>query len=928
MTDPWLSAQQRADEQWVQLDAQLQAVIAAAIAETLAKLWRLVLGERVTVTAAAQPPAFDGAEQAARETWIQALTRWVRPIVFAHYARQYLERDDAEAADAPTRARDAWWADTLSRVEETADRLVLAVRASVQDHPTESIDALRDRVARTLGLDAPSAALRDQIADLEARLAAFSPLTAAQRDELLVRRVRLQAEMFRIQASGARSRAYTALAQVLPAQADQFRELARSSSRSAGDMTKVRKELAAIDERLYRSKRPATAEAAAEEADLHERRRRLYRDVEASDETWRNTARRIARTESTNVLNEATLQRGLDAEADVGERLVKVWLSARDERVRPTHRASYSTVDADGTVREHAGAHGQVVGIREKFRVGDGFLDRPGDPNGPLEEVIQCRCSIAVLTESEHTEIAAVLAAATPQEDSVTATVLEQPDLADLPPVMWHGVIAVEGIYTGDGRKFAEGSIRTQALPMPIRFVREDWGGHQGAVVTANMEAGRRYQGFIRAWGTFADGAFTPEVDEVQGLMATRMMRGISIDGDDVLASQFSLETDAEGNLFEVYDSLRLRSSTLVAIPAFDEAEVFLGPPPAEWLLEGEALAEEQNDPETVPFEPEDLDALVADVSRVPEQLAEYWTSGEGAAKIRWGESGDFDRCRRQLSEHVSPGQVSGTCANLHHRATGQWPGQAAGRALTAALEGIKFTADDFAPRELAEPTPITITDDGQVFGHIALWSSCHTGYSDMCVTPPKSRTGYAMFHTGAVRLADGTDLPVGKLTVGAGHANPRAGLRNAAAHYDNSALQAAVVRASEDVHGIQVAGLVIPGTAPETVEELRRSPISGDWRAYQGNLELVAALGVNVPGFAVPRPLVASLEGRQISLVAAGGVPRSIEERVLELTASVGLDPASKAAALAASLPPLTPAELNARVAAQAARITLNEEA
>lgn len=58
------------------------------------------------------------------------------------------------------------------------------------------------------------------------------------------------------------------------------------------------------------------------------------------------------------------------------------------------------------------------------------------------------------------------------------------------------------------------------------------------------------------------------------------------------------------------------------------------------------------------------------------ERLMAYWASGEGAAKIGWGVDGDFERCRTELGKHVSPGIVSGLCANLHHRALGVWPGQ------------------------------------------------------------------------------------------------------------------------------------------------------------------------------------------------------------------------------------------------------------
>lgn len=59
------------------------------------------------------------------------------------------------------------------------------------------------------------------------------------------------------------------------------------------------------------------------------------------------------------------------------------------------------------------------------------------------------------------------------------------------------------------------------------------------------------------------------------------------------------------------------------------------------------------------------------------ERLMEYWAHGEGAAKIKWGVPGDFDRCVVQLGEHVPPGMVKGLCSNLHRRATGKNPGDA-----------------------------------------------------------------------------------------------------------------------------------------------------------------------------------------------------------------------------------------------------------
>lgn len=60
---------------------------------------------------------------------------------------------------------------------------------------------------------------------------------------------------------------------------------------------------------------------------------------------------------------------------------------------------------------------------------------------------------------------------------------------------------------------------------------------------------------------------------------------------------------------------------------------------------------------------------------RIPSQLGTYWTRGPGAAKIRWGTDGSFDRCVRLLRPKVPARiDVKGLCANLHKRATGQWP--------------------------------------------------------------------------------------------------------------------------------------------------------------------------------------------------------------------------------------------------------------
>jgi HK97 family phage prohead protease len=60
----------------------------------------------------------------------------------------------------------------------------------------------------------------------------------------------------------------------------------------------------------------------------------------------------------------------------------------------------------------------------------------------------------------------------------------------------------------------------------------------------------------------------------------------------------------------------------------------------------------------------------------LPHQLAAWWEHGPGAAKIRWGEGGDFDRCVRLAVEeaHMDPERAKGFCAERHHAVLGIWP--------------------------------------------------------------------------------------------------------------------------------------------------------------------------------------------------------------------------------------------------------------
>lgn len=184
----------------------------------------------------------------------------------------------------------------------------------------------------------------------------------------------------------------------------------------------------------------------------------------------------------------------------------------------------------------------------------------------------------------------------------------------------------------------------------------------------------------------------------------------------------------------------------------------------------------------------------------------------------------------------------------------------------------LRPPAEWFDDPKLDRPTNVTVNDDGRVFGHVAPWRGCHTGYAGRCVPPPRSRTGYAHFHVGRVETAEGDLISIGKLTLASGHADIHDSSAAARRHYDNSAAVAAFVRAGEDAHGVWIAGALRPGVSPEQIQDLLANPLSGDWR----NGEMVAAHAVPVPGF----PIL------QASAIGADGE----EETALILTSTVGL--------------------------------------
>jgi hypothetical protein len=101
---------------------------------------------------------------------------------------------------------------------------------------------------------------------------------------------------------------------------------------------------------------------------------------------WQNRAVVIARTETMGALNGGRLDAFKAYAEDEDESLEKLWLATEDRRTRPTHRA----------------ADGQRVPLGGAFTVGGFSIEFPGDPTGPAQEIIQCRCTMLLVEPGEE----------------------------------------------------------------------------------------------------------------------------------------------------------------------------------------------------------------------------------------------------------------------------------------------------------------------------------------------------------------------------------------------------------------------------------------------------------------------------------------------------------------------------------------------
>jgi hypothetical protein len=491
-----------------------------------------------------------------------------------------------------------------------------------------------------------------------------------------------------------------------------------------------------------------------------------------------------------------------------------------------------------------------------------------------------------------------------------TSTTTE-PDPRGTTVTRWRSLIApYPPAKTGDKRRFAPGALTNRDLPLPVKWQRTDAGGHSTSVVVATMDRVEYADEGVYGEGLLLnpDASKLPRLAEDVGearLLVEKKAIGPSVDLDDMefrtLEEEGEFADDSPEGAgrpeIEVTKG-RISAITLVQIPAFAEVhgmeltEVDADEYAASLTASGAvvdrwACMEVEERPNWSP------EAFLRRL-RVPgEQQAALLAS---AFVYDDGETRAFpvadlvdgrlalvpQAVARSIAVLAELGHrvavpasemsaVRGTLTRLAARCGVEAPPWAEPEpdALVAAGAPSVVQRSAFDPPGFTGPTPLTVDGD-RVYGHLALWNTCHTGFPGACTTAPRSPSSYAYFHTGEIQTTEGP-LPVGKITIGGGHARSELGFQAALEHYDDAGTAVAVVRAGEDAHGIWVNGVRLAGADPDKFAALPMYPLSGDWRRIGGRLEMVAALAVNTPGFPVPRARVAS--GAQLSLVAAGVV-------------------------------------------------------
>lgn len=476
----------------------------------------------------------------------------------------------------------------------------------------------------------------------------------------------------------------------------------------------------------------------------------------------------------------------------------------------------------------------------------------------PMQNFVRLRLTNLVFAPDGDIPVPAATTDLPPVTPGPPAPVDEQPTRASRTGLRWTADFVPEGVLTDDGRAMAPGSLTWRELPLSLMAMLETQEGHDGARVSGRIDRVWREGNMIRGEGMFDDGDFGLDVAR---LVDDRTLRGVSV---DIAVSEY--ETGPRSQWFD--EEGNWRETPLAADESeADLVDILFGPQEDTIYVVTKGVIGAVT---VCPF-PAFADASISlAASLLAAASPAIWTATQ---QHRMGVVGCAPCAERAA---LIAGAFPGTAENPESVDLDVVP-----VVLTAAAAGLAPLAPPaawFDDPELDALTPLTIDDEGRVFGHAAAWDTCHIAFPNACTTAPHSKTDYSYFHLKEIACEDGSRLTCGTVTIDASHAGQSLDRSAATAHYDHTGTAAIDVRVGEDEHGIWFAGALRPEVDAELSRRLRGSVLSGDWRRVDGNLELVALLCVNVPGFPVPRPraLVAmgSAGDDEVLALVAAGIP------------------------------------------------------
>lgn len=543
------------------------------------------------------------------------------------------------------------------------------------------------------------------------------------------------------------------------------------------------------------------------------------------------TAQMLAQTELTSLVNERSLQAAQKATADQTKPTYKVWQTMKDPRVRPAHAAVQS----------------QTVPINQPFDVGGYQMMYPGDPSAPMNLVARCRCRMTysetlVASAKEDTLMSMTETAANAVTSSVDTTnlttIIRAPDLPD--DTLTAGiVVTITEVEEEDAAEdTAEGGVE-EDMSWKALLAIEGQATEDGRIIDVGALSWRDLPLSLMAMDETGPGGH-------EGAQVAGRIDSIERQGAELWATGVFDTGEFGQKICRMVGEQTLRGNSVdLAVLAYEYRNADTGEP----LSDSELMDA---------FFGEDIPILFAVTEGVIMASTVCPTPAIAGAEIMLA-SGVM---RMSFSFDAKAGDV-----------------------LTAAGAGmapLHPPTDWFTDPKLDGPTGMTVTPEGRVYGHAALWNSCHIGEPSgpgICVPPPRSGMSYEIFHHGVVTTDDGTDIPCGQITMSTFHAGRDLSWKATLEHYEHSGCAVADVVAGEDRHGIWISGGLRPDLPAERVREMKAGALSGDWRQVIGRgLEFLAALVVNIPGFPIPRPearIVASALGEEevLALVAAGMV-------------------------------------------------------